>query len=198
MGQETGESSPIVARAILGGSFDPVHRGHLGMAGAAVKSVGLDGVMFVPCYVSPFKDGTIATGEQRYEMLTRAIEDEALEWASVSRYEIEREGPSYSWETAAYFADEEPETQWYWILGTDQWEAIEKWANPEFLRDHVRFIVLTRDGRQVREREGWQSRQVLFEHPASSTAIRSGFSEHQEWLTPGVRDYCFKNGLYGA
>jgi len=195
---EPKEQSETVSRAILGGSFDPVHRGHLAMAEAAMKATGLDEVVFVPCFVSPIKEGTFATGAQRYEMLKLAVEDASLPWASVSRYEIEREGPSYSWQTAAYFLEKEPLTEWHWIMGTDQWDSIERWANPEFLRDCLHFIVLNREGREVETRDGWNMTSVPFAHPASSTAIRGDVCAHEEWLTPGVISFCRENGLYGA
>lgn len=197
MEQETGHK-PTISRAILGGSFDPVHRGHLGMASAVIKAIGVEEVVFVPCFVSPFKDGTLATGEQRFELLKRAVDDEGLSWASVSRFEIEREGPSYSWQTAAHFVEGEPDTKWHWIVGTDQWDSIEKWANPGFLRENLHFIVMTRDGREVESKKGWSAISLTYAHQASSTSIRKDFVAHEEWLTPGVISFCRESGLYGA
>lgn len=184
--------------AILGGSFDPVHEGHLGMAATVMQSTGIDRVIFVPCFVSPFKSGTVASPEQRVEMLELAIRDLGWEWASVSRFEIERPDPSYSWETAEHFTQAMPETHLHWILGTDQWEQLERWAEPEKLRELLKFIVLTRGNAEVIPRSGWDHETLSFEHAASSTKLRERFTEHEEWLTPSVRDYCHERGLYGA
>lgn len=182
--------------ALFGGSFDPLHLGHVGMAKASREAAGLDGVVFLPCFVSPFKEGTHASAEQRAEMISIALEETGSGWAELSRYEIERQGPSYSWQTAVHYSESMPEVEWHWIVGTDQWDQIENWAEPEKLRELLHFIVVTRDGSGVAERDGWRHTAVQFSHPASSTEIRSDLKSHTDWLTPGVFRYCRENGLY--
>ena len=172
--------------AIFGGSFDPVHCGHLAMAATARRLLALDEVVFVPCAVSPFKSGTVASGLQRREMLELAIGDAAMDWASVSGFELERPAPSYSWETAQHFSKSRPEVTWFWILGTDQWDQIDRWAEPEILRTLLHFIVFSRAGSVVAAKPGWRFTAVEFEHPASSTAIREDPGGHHSWLTPRV------------
>ncbi len=181
--------------AIFGGSFDPVHRGHLAMAATARERFALDGVIFVPCAVSPFKNGTIASGPQRREMLEVALAESAMDWAEVSDFELDRPAPSYSWETARHFSETRPGIEWHWILGTDQWDRIDRWAEPERLRSSLHFLVFSRSGVVVRERPGWRYSAVPFAHPASSTAIRADFDAHREWLTPGVAEIA--GGIYG-
>ncbi|MCL4163509.1 UNVERIFIED_CONTAM: hypothetical protein GTU68_011004, partial [Idotea baltica] len=144
MADESEQSNHRQSVAILGGSFDPVHLGHLGMAATVMEHTAIDRVIFVPCFVSPFKSGTVASAEQRLEMLELAVRDSGWKWASVSRFEIERPDSSYSWETAEHFAGEMPEIDLYWIVGTDQWEQLDRWAEPEKLRSLLKFIVLTR------------------------------------------------------
>lgn len=182
--------------AIFGGSFDPVHRGHLAMAAAARERLTLDEVVFMPCAVSPFKNGTVASGPQRLGMLEAAIRDEQLAWAAVSDFELNRPAPSYSWETARHFTATQPGVSWHWILGTDQWEQIHRWAEPEMLRSMLHFIVFSRVGTMVRDRPGWTYTPIEFEHPASSTAIRRDFAGHRDWLTPGVAKLA--QGIYGG
>ncbi|MEM1444112.1 MAG: nicotinate (nicotinamide) nucleotide adenylyltransferase [Verrucomicrobiota bacterium] len=184
--------------AIFGGSFDPVHLGHLKMLRVVSKELAFDKIVVMPCFVSPFKSSTVATSEQRVEMLEQGIADMGLEGVTVSRFEIERERPSYSWETAEHFTQLEPEVEWHWILGTDQWSAIEKWAEPEKLRKLLRFVILTRDGDDVMPRDQWEYREIPFSHPASSTAIRNNFSAHADWLTSSVLSFCEAKGLYGS
>ena len=194
----TGDSEPGTPRvALFGGSFDPVHLGHLGMAETAREAACLDRVVLVPCFVSPFKDGTVASAEQRLEMLRIAIGERGGDWLDVTDWELRREKPSYSWETAEHFHSSSPETEWCWILGTDQWEEIERWAQPEKLRRLLHFLVLTRDGTMVRDRPRWRYTAIPFSHPASSTRIRADFAANREWLTPGVSAYCRETGLYG-
>ena len=112
--------APATRSAIFGGSFDPVHRGHLAMALAARETVGFDRMLFVPAAVSPFKKSTTASGEQRRTMIEIALAESGFAWAKVSDCELNRPGPSYSWQTASFFREEDPSTDWYWILGTDQ------------------------------------------------------------------------------
>ncbi len=183
--------------AIFGGSFDPVHRGHLAMATLARAVAGLEEVLFMPAAVSPFKQGTVATAAQRFEMLGIALADAAMDWAGVSDFELKRPAPSYSWETLRHFRALEPETEWYWILGTDQWEQIDRWAEPERLREGLHFLVFTREEQIVRDRPGWRRTAIRFEHPASSTAIRADFAAHRDWLTEGVAAYCGQERIYG-
>lgn len=193
----TDAALPTLRRAaIFGGSFDPVHRGHLAMASLAREAAGLESVVFVPAAVSPFKRGTVAGADERKAMLEIALADEAMDWASVSEVELDRPGPSYSWETAASFQASEPSVEWHWILGTDQWEQIDRWAEPGRLRAALRFLVFTRAGTAVAARPGWRYREIPFDHPASSTAIRNDFEAHRSWLTPGVADYARARDLY--
>ncbi len=184
------------ARAVLGGSFDPVHLGHLRMARTAAEMVELERIVFMPCFVSPFKSGTVANAEQRIKMLQIAIDETEMQNAEVWTWEAEQANPSYSWETATHLSELHPEVKWHWIVGTDQWDAIDRWAEPEKLRDSLHFIVLTRDGDPVVEREGWRYTAVPFQHPASSTKIRENFADNVDWLVPGVADYCREQGLY--
>lgn len=196
--KEPAQAGPGGSRlAIFGGSFDPVHRGHLAMAVAAREALDLQGVVFVPCSVSPFKTSTVASGPQRQRMLEIAIGESGMDWATVSDFELSRPAPSYSWETALHFSKNSPEVQWHWILGTDQWDEIERWAEPGKLRELLHFIVFSRKGAAVRDRPGWRFSGVEFEHPASSTAIRGNFAAHHNWLTPGVSGYCDVRGIYG-
>lgn len=129
-------------------------------------------------------------------MLAIALEETDAEWAELSPYEIARPEPSYSWQTATHYAEKMPDIDWHWIVGTDQWQQIDQWAEPEKLRELLHFIVVTRDGSGVIERDGWRHTEVEFSHPASSTKIRADLHNRREWLTPGVFEYCEKNGLY--
>lgn len=182
--------------AIFGGSFDPVHRGHLLMARKAIEIASLDEVIFMPAAVSPFKRGTVASPEQRLHMLELAIDGEGSTGLTVSDFELNRPAPSYSWQTVRHFQSIRPGVGLFWILGTDQWEAIERWAEPEILRESLHFFVFTRHGDPVQERPGWNWTAIPFEHPASSTAIRTDFTAHRDWLTPSVADYCEAERIY--
>jgi nicotinate-nucleotide adenylyltransferase len=195
----TAASFPVrERRALFGGTFDPVHRGHLAMATAARDAVGLSRVIFLPCFVSPFKNTAQADPEERLAMLELALDELDGDWAEASDYELKRPGPSYSWETAHHFAEVFPQIDWYWILGTDQWEQIEAWAEPERLRLDLHFLVCTREGTPVRKRAGWRATALDFDHPASASAIRNDWSLAREWVTPAVRRYAEERRIYGS
>lgn len=185
-------------KALFGGSFDPVHRGHLAMAAAVREATGLDSVVFLPCRVSPHKAGAHASPEDRLEMLRRALAEEKEAAFEVSPFELERPGPSYSWTTAEAMTRSEPEVDWHWIVGTDQWNALHRWAEPETLRRLLHFVVCTRGGESLAERPGWRRTVIPFRHPASSTAIRGAFEAHLDWLPDSVASYGRERGLYEA
>ena len=167
--------------ALFGGTFDPVHNGHLDLVEKAKVECDLDRVILIPCAQSPFKTGsnTIADAEERFQMLKNAIAERGWEdWAEASRLEIDRPPPSFSWETAEHYRDFFPDAELFWILGTDQWNSIERWAEPEKLRNLLKFIVVTRNDTLVQDRPKWQEISIRFEHPASSTAIREGGADN--------------------
>lgn len=186
--------------ALFGGTFDPVHLGHLDLVAKAREEAELDRVVLIPCARSPFKaEGPQASPEARVEMLQLALDErEWGPWAEVSRFEIERPPPSYSWQTTAHFRETEPEnTELFWILGADQWASLEDWAESDKLRRWLHFLVVARKGSEISERPGWRSTILEFDHPASATAIREGHGD-SAWLPASVRKYLGERQLYGA
>ena len=185
----TGPSNQARRIGLMGGSFDPIHLGHIHLATLAKEALGLDEVRFIPCCVSPHKQGTTPmSGEDRLELLRLATED--LPWAVVDDFELRSEGPNYSYLTAQEMARRFPEARLFWIMGGDQWDALPRWKHPEILAELLEFIVLPRGARPV-PREGYRLQVVEGDHPASSTEIRAntpeGKSSHP-WLHPAVRE----------
>jgi nicotinate-nucleotide adenylyltransferase len=183
--------------ALFGGTFDPVHVGHVHLAETARDQFGLDELRFIPCRISPHKQETIpASAEDRLEMLRLATE--GLPWAVVDDFELQREGPSYSWQTAKAMAERFPEARMFWIMGGDQWDALSKWEHPERLADCVEFIVFTR-GKELKHRDGFVLHALEGGHPASATVIREacarGEMKHR-WLTPAVSRWISEHHLY--
>ena len=184
--------------ALFGGTFDPVHEGHLALVETAREACRLDRVVFIPCARSPFKaDSTLASAEDRYTMLSLALEERRWkDWASVSRFEIDRPPPSFSWQTADHFREAgNGSDELHWIVGADQWAQIDRWAEAERLREGLHFIVVTRQGSEVDPRPGWTATFLEFDHPASATAIREGRGL-PEWLPDSVREYLESRNLY--
>ncbi|MDB4721548.1 nicotinate (nicotinamide) nucleotide adenylyltransferase [Verrucomicrobiales bacterium] len=184
--------------AILGGSFDPVHLGHVGLAEESKSSIGLDKIIFLPCLKSPHKTNVpSASPEQRLEMVRLATKNH--EWISVSRWEIDRPSPSYSWVAAEHFKNEFPESEIFWIIGNDQWQNIETWAEPQKLAASLTFIVFPRDNKEPEPKKDFRSIFINFYHKASSTAIRENITTEpssSSLLNPLVMKFIEGNEIY--
>ena len=184
--------------ALFGGSFDPPHLAHLAIAQAAVEQCGLERVFFIPCQVSPLKNRRPgASGPQRMEMLRLATS--ALPWAEVDGCELARPGPSYSWETADLFSHRFPGAELHWLMGADQWAALESWARPDLLRQNLTFIVFSRDGKRPAPRPGWRACFLAGEWQGSSTEAREMLAAKKSaasLLPPVVENYAISQGLY--
>jgi nicotinate-nucleotide adenylyltransferase len=127
---------------IFGGTFDPVHVGHLAIALAALESAHLDRVVFVPARRSPLKDrGPLAPADDRLAMLDAATKDESR--FVVSRLELEREGPSYTVDTLEALKSE---GDLFLILGSDALADIERWRSPDRIRSLATILVARRPG----------------------------------------------------
>jgi len=183
---------------IFGGTFDPVHRGHLHLAAIAREALGLDQVRFIPCRISPHKvAGTTASGPDRLALLEAATRD--LPWAVVDDQEIRREEPSFSYLTADALAARFPDAKLFWILGGDQWAALPAWKNIEDLARSVEFIVFARGGELSPAREGYRHHEVAGSHPASATVIRQALAEGavtHPWLPGPAADLIQERRLY--
>ena len=138
---------------IFGGSFDPVHLGHIGLARDAAKLAGLEKVVLIPAKLQPFKlDKKVTAGEDRLAMLKLAAEGE--DTLEISDYEMNRDGVSYTYLTMRAMKEHYgPDTKLYFITGTDSFLNIDKWKNAEELLSSYSFLVGTRPGYKDRELE---------------------------------------------
>jgi nicotinate-nucleotide adenylyltransferase len=187
--------------ALFGGTFDPVHLGHLHLAELAKNQLALDEVRFLPCRISPHKTGIApAPPEHRLEMLRLATA--GLPWAVVDDFELQHPGPSFSYQTAEAISAREPSARLFWIMGGDQWDALPRWSHPERLAAAVEFIVLDR-GQPSLPRPGFRMCRIPGAHPASATAIRRAVADGVDpqslpWLPRPAATYLQAHGLYAA
>jgi len=127
---------------VFGGSFDPIHVGHLAIALAAVESVPLDVVLFVPARRSPLKErGPVASEADRHAMLVRAVAGEPR--FDVSRIELDREPPSYTVDTLEALRER---GDLFLILGSDALAELDRWREPERIRALATILVARRPG----------------------------------------------------
>lgn len=136
---------------ILGGTFDPVHLGHINLAIDAKAQAGLDKVIFVPAKLQPFKlDKEVTAGEHRLAMIKEAID--GIDGLEVSPYELEAEGISYTYLTVRAMKKRfGKDARLYFITGTDSFLKIETWKNAEELIRSCSYIIGTRPGYRKQE-----------------------------------------------
>ena len=137
---------------VLGGSFDPVHKGHVTLGSAAVSEANLDKLIVMPAHVQPFKIGReFADDKHRLEMCRMAFMDVKL--AEVSDYEMEHTEISYTFDTLAYLQELHKDSKLYFITGTDSFLDIEYWRKGKDLLQTYGFIVSVRPGYKEKELE---------------------------------------------
>ena len=193
--------------AVLGGTFNPVHIGHLTLAQEVILSLGYDTVLFVPAYVSPFKQfEDTASAEQRCKMLSLAISTESR--FCLELCEIERGGVSYTYETIEYLnkkfckeLQEESLPQFRkvgFIMGSDLIEGFNRWKRADFVAANSTILLAERGSSSQFEYEHIKLNNALL--PVSSSAIREKIQSGKSWqylVTPEVYSYIIKGSLYG-
>jgi nicotinate-nucleotide adenylyltransferase len=132
--------------AIFGGTFDPVHQGHMVIAEQVMGELGLDRVVFVPGGIPPHKEASSvrATAEDRYAMVEAAVE--ANERFSADRVEVDAGRPMHSVETVGILKARSPEHEWFFVTGADEVSNLLSWKEPDRLLEEVVMVAATRPG----------------------------------------------------
>ena len=132
---------------LYGGSFDPVHLGHLLVAQAAREELQLDRLFFIPAAQSPFKPGSIPTrGEVRCQLLGLALLGQ--DWCEIDLQELKRGGLSYTIDTVRDYVRRFPQAELFYLVGADHLEQLPKWRDAADLAQKVQFIVIPRPGQK--------------------------------------------------
>ena len=197
--------------AVMGGTFDPIHNGHLIVAEYVRTSLKLDKVIFIPSGVHPFKNNkNITEGKKRLDILSLAIKSN--EYFDISTMEINREGITYTIDSIKELKEIYKEDEVYFIIGSDIIFEIEKWKDFEELIELCKFILLYRPGKNEDKIENrieelkklYGLEFVRVEAPLieiSSTEIRERVKEDLsiKYLVPEiVEDYIYKHKLYSG
>lgn len=196
---------------ILGGTFDPIHLGHMTLAEEAMKEFGLDQMLFVPNHVPWMKkDRQITDDVHRIEMVKAAIS--SYERYSLSMVDMEAGGDSYTYRTLEMLKEQYPDDNFYFILGADSLLTIEKWVHPEKIFANASILAAVRDDCDIDELTVQQQKLVktydadirLLHMKAidiSSTYIREHFHDKkraQDMLPKETAAYIKAHGLYGS
>ncbi len=153
---------------LLGGTFDPVHNGHLHLAEQAQRFFNLDKVVFVPAYRSPHKLALEPVScEHRLAMLTRALE--GLPRFSMDKIEINKNEVSYTIETLKELQSNHPDWNIFLILGADAFQAIDTWKQCSQLLDYCNILVGTRPGAELQVSDSVKNKLIL---SASATDVK--------------------------
>jgi len=155
---------------LFGGSFDPFHLGHFLIARTARELFRLRKVVFLPCAHSPLKKGRPVAGDQaRLAMLRQGLKGQG--WAVVSDWEIKKGGVSYTVDTLRAMQKRHPQSSFFWIMGSDQWELLPSWKEPHELRRNLAFLVFSRP-QSLRSRRGFRMKQIPLRFDVSATEVR--------------------------
>ena len=211
---------------ILGGTFDPIHEGHMAMAECAMRHARLDRVLMIPCNRPPHKDRPDLTGAfHRFAMLALSIQDR--DGFVASDLELQRGEISYTVDTLGEIAADRPDDDLFLILGSDSFVELDTWRAPEEILSAVGLLVVPRPGIEAGEiasrapaalrkillpdsshasgadRESLPFAVVVESNPVdlSSTTIRTRARDGRpiSGMVPApVETYIRKQGLYGA
>ena len=196
-------------KGIFGGTFDPIHNGHLYIAHEALNILNLEKVIFMPSGNPPHKTEKQKTDASiRYELVKMAIREEKN--FVVSNYEIKNSGLSYTYKTLEYFNSIEPDTEWYFITGVDCLMDLDYWKSVDRILNACKLVVFNRPGyskesilEQKRSIEKKYNKEIFFLDlnlfDISSTAIKEMIKNGKDasYLLPqGVYNTVIELGLY--
>jgi nicotinate-nucleotide adenylyltransferase len=180
------EECGMIRTGIFGGSFNPIHNGHIALALQLKEQAGLDEVWLMVSPQNPMKQSSdLADDEQRLEMARLAVEGVA--GITVSDYEMHLPRPSYTWNTLEALTNDYPERQFVLMIGGDNWAIFDKWYRADDIKEKFEIIVYTRTPGDP----GFID--------ISSTAIRQRIRQGKgisRMVPKTVADYIKENGLY--
>lgn len=183
---------------LLGGSFDPIHKGHISIVENAIEMFGLDEFYFIPTGMNPWKDNKNISDEHRLAMIEIALKKiNSKKNVGIEKYEIlHNNEKNYTYKTLEYLIDKNPTVEYYYFMGMDQAEKFHLWKEAKKISKMVQLVCFNRGG-YLEECHNIESFHFIKMNnqaiSASSSEIREG---HIELLDQDVLRYISKHGLY--
>ena len=176
---------------MLGGTFDPVHNAHLAMARAALDSLKLDRILWIPTGKPKYRQGAIASSEDRLAMLKLALAGEAR--YAIDERELAPQASGYTVDTLRALHAEMPKAQLYLLIGADQYEKFHEWRSPEEIERLARVAVFPRPGHAIK---GGALVVPMPPMPHAATDIRASEADVKAQVPAAVANYIARRGLY--
>ena len=192
--------------ALFGGSFDPIHNGHLFLIEELLNSARFEKFIVIPAG-NPWQKSVAASGAHRLAMVEIALKDCISKYREleISRFEIDNSGPSYAYQSIEYFKLQNPGDNLVWIIGSDAFAKISEWKEIEQVAESVEFLVINRPGQQLEiskiPKAITYSQMEMNALDISSTKVRNLIKTSQPFdsLVPaGVAAYIKSQGIYAA
>jgi len=177
---------------IYGGTFDPIHNGHLRVITELINRKVVDSIILIPAGEPQLREAPLASTSDRYEMCKLAVNDlpsVVKEKVSVSDIEIRRRGATYAIDTVEELEKIYKEAEIFWIIGSDAYANIDKWHRSAELQDKLSFIVIDRPG-------GSGDGLDISAIDISATEIRADKEVHG--VSPSVRKFITERKLYAS
>ena len=192
--------------ALFGGSFDPIHNGHLFVIEELLSSARFEKFIVIPAG-NPWQKSVAASADHRLAMVEIALKDCMSRYREleISRFEIDDARPSYAFQSIDYFTMQNPGDNLVWIIGSDAFAKIDEWKEIEQVAKSVEFLVITRPGQKLESAKVAKSitysQMEMNALDISSTKVRNLIktSEPFDSLVPaGVAAYIKSQGIYAA
>jgi len=195
---------------IFGGTFDPIHQGHLVIAEQVAQTLGFEHVIFVPSGIPPHKPASSikASAEDRFEMVEAAIRGN--DKFTIDRVEIDAEEPMYSVDTVPLIKERHEGDEWFFVAGADEVWDLHSWKEPDKLLEEAIMVAAARPGYEFSELDHLTEALEAFDRivpvectlvDISASGIRRMLSEGKSirYLVPdAVHEMIYDRGLYGA
>jgi nicotinate-nucleotide adenylyltransferase len=192
--------------ALFGGSFDPIHNGHLFLIEELLNSGRFKKFIVIPAG-NPWQKSVAASGADRLAMVEIALRDIMSKYSEleISRFEIDDSRPSYAFQSIAYFRFQNPGDNLVWIIGSDAFAKIDTWKEIEEIAKSVEFLVISRPNQQVEIAKipsFISFNQIKINAlDLSSTQVRNlirGAEPFESLIPSGVAAYIKSHGIYAA